>query len=191
MPHDDFHYVLYTVLSSPAFQQIAPLVFLILIPTLILFLNSHRHAISSAVLMVLESLAVILPWNWSDTSSTSSGSARKLRRKAHTRSRDDQVARTSSTGVLYPPLGVYFLTSISFTLSASHEGPNEGYYHGLVNISGTYCFMNSTMQVRRLSMSPIHTLISCPGHGVTSIPPATTRANSRQGRGPGRSHTCH
>ena len=113
MPHDDFHYVLYTVLSSPAFQQIAPLVFLILVPTLILFLNSHRHTISSAVLMVLESLAVILPWNWSDTTSTSSGSARKLRRKAHTRSRDDQVVRTSSTGAFHPPLGAHFLRFLS------------------------------------------------------------------------------
>ena len=30
---------------------------------------------------------------------------------------------------------------------------NDGYYPGLVNISGTYCFMNSTLQVRLQNLS--------------------------------------
>ena len=100
LSHDDFRYQLYRLLASPAFQQVAPLVILILVPTLVLFLNSHRHSIAATVLMVFDSLALILPWNWSDASSTGSGSSerRKLRRKHQTRSRDDQGSRTYSQG---------------------------------------------------------------------------------------------
>lgn len=32
--------------------------------------------------------------------------------------------------------------------SDSTKGSDDGHYPGLVNISGTYCFMNSTLQVR-------------------------------------------
>ena len=107
---DDVRYQLYVVLSSPAFQQIAPLVFLILVPTLILFLNSHRHSIVTVISMVFDTISNILPWNWNDASSTGSVSSRKLRRKAHTRSRDDQVAHTSSLGALHhsfsPPMAI-------------------------------------------------------------------------------------
>ena len=31
--------------------------------------------------------------------------------------------------------------------SVESNGTDDGYYPGLVNISGTYCFMNSTLQV--------------------------------------------
>ncbi|KAM5534438.1 hypothetical protein V8D89_011905 [Ganoderma adspersum] len=130
LSHDDFRYHLHSLLASPAFQQIAPLVFLLLIPTLVLVLNSQRHSIADAVSMVFESLAAVLPWNWNDTSSNGSGSSggRKLKRKQHARSRDDQIARTSSQ-------------------DSSYDSPSDdGYYPGLVNISGTYCFMNSTLQ---------------------------------------------
>ncbi|PIL37496.1 hypothetical protein GSI_01190 [Ganoderma sinense ZZ0214-1] len=136
LPHDDFRDHLYSLLASPAFQQIAPLVFLFLVPTLVLLLNSYRHSIS----MVFESFTAVLPWNWTDTSSNGSAGGRKLRRKQHARSRDDQVARTSSQ-------------------DSSYDSPSDdGYYPGLVNISGTYCFMNSTLQVRYFHPHFIHTL---------------------------------
>lgn len=32
--------------------------------------------------------------------------------------------------------------------SDTEKTGDDGYYPGLVNISGTYCFMNSTLQVR-------------------------------------------
>ncbi|KAJ3006555.1 hypothetical protein NUW54_g3893 [Trametes sanguinea] len=131
MLHYDFEHHAYVVLSSPAFQQIAPLVFLILVPTLVLALNSYRRSIAATILMVFESLAVIFPWNWADGSSSSGSSRTKLKRK-HGRTRDDQVARTGSQES--PPDSSY---------DASSE---DGYYPGLVNISGTYCFMNSTLQ---------------------------------------------
>lgn len=99
LSHDELRYQLYTILASPAFQQLAPLVILILIPTLVLFINSRRHSIAAAVFMVFDSLSLILPWNWSDTSAASvSSERRKLRRKQQVRSRDDQLARTSSQG---------------------------------------------------------------------------------------------
>ncbi|KAH9899484.1 hypothetical protein C8Q73DRAFT_680054 [Cubamyces lactineus] len=128
MLHHDFRYYVFQVLSSPAFQQIAPLVFLVLVPTLVLVVNSYRHSIAATVLMVFDSLAFILPWNWSDGSSSAAGSDRKKLKRRHVRTRDDQVARTSSQ-------------------ESSYDGSSEdGYYPGLVNISGTYCFMNSTLQ---------------------------------------------
>ena len=73
LSHDDFRYHLHSLLLSPAFQQIAPLVFLFLVPTLILLLNSQRHSIAASVSMVFESLAAVLPWNWNDASSNGSG----------------------------------------------------------------------------------------------------------------------
>lgn len=41
-----------------------------------------------------------------------------------------------------------FETIISKATSDASEGEKGSFYPGLVNISGTYCFMNSTMQVR-------------------------------------------
>lgn len=98
--HDDFRHYLYTVLASPAFQQIAPLVILLVVPTLVLVINSQRHTIVANVLMVFDALALILPWNWSDNASHGSASSerRKLKRKQHSRSRDDAVARTAGQG---------------------------------------------------------------------------------------------
>ncbi|KIM76341.1 hypothetical protein PILCRDRAFT_98727 [Piloderma croceum F 1598] len=86
--------------------------------------------------MVLESLGLGLPWNWtrangthhlsSSASSSSSvnGHERKKSKKKNVRSRVQQE------------LGV----------ANGHARPDDGYYPGLVNISGTYCFMNSTLQ---------------------------------------------
>ncbi|CDO69582.1 hypothetical protein BN946_scf184759.g22 [Trametes cinnabarina] len=131
MLHYGYRYYAYTVLSSPAFQQIAPLVFLVLVPTLVLFLNFYRRSIVATILMVFDSLALIFPWNWSDNSSSGSSSRTKLRRK-HVRTRDDQVARSESQG--------------NAPDSSYDDSSEDGYYPGLVNMSGTYCFMNSTLQ---------------------------------------------
>ncbi|TBU63315.1 hypothetical protein BD310DRAFT_627206 [Dichomitus squalens] len=97
LPHDDLRYQLHSLLASPAFQQIAPIVFLLLVPTLVIVLNSRRHSIAATVFMVFESLAAVLPWNWNDASPNGTGSSagRKLRRKAHGRTRDDHVGRAS------------------------------------------------------------------------------------------------
>ncbi|KAI0832795.1 hypothetical protein BC628DRAFT_1529088 [Trametes gibbosa] len=126
--HGDLEHIAYLVLSNPAFQQIAPLVFLVFVPTLVLVLNTYRHSIAATFSMVFDSLALILPWNWSDNSSSSNNADRKKLKRKHVRTRDEQAARPSGQ-------------------EKSYEGlPEDGHYPGLVNISGTYCFMNSTLQ---------------------------------------------
>ncbi|EPQ58915.1 cysteine proteinase [Gloeophyllum trabeum ATCC 11539] len=82
--------------------------------------------------MFLESLGLSFSWNSSSASSSSASSSdrRKLKKK-HVRTRADQLVANGS---------------------AKHDndqdiaGTEDGYYPGLVNISGTYCFMNSTLQ---------------------------------------------
>ncbi|KAI0355326.1 cysteine proteinase [Trametes cingulata] len=128
LQHPHFRYYAYAVLSDPVFQQVAPLVILILVPTLVLLLNSYRYSIAASASMVFDSLALIFPWNWTDGSSSSSGSDRKKLKRKHVRTRDDHVARTTSQDSTY------------------ESTSEDGYYPGLVNISGTYCFMNSTLQ---------------------------------------------
>lgn len=39
--------------------------------------------------------------------------------------------------------------------SDPEEDEDDGYYPGIVNISGTYCFMDSTLQVRIFFTSPV------------------------------------
>ncbi|EMD40387.1 hypothetical protein CERSUDRAFT_80061 [Gelatoporia subvermispora B] len=78
--------------------------------------------------MVLETLSLILPWNWFDTHSSSSHEKRKLKKKV-VRTRAEQLARD---GLSRP--------------EAEKGVADDGYYPGLVNLSGTYCFMNSTLQ---------------------------------------------
>ncbi len=154
--YDDLPHYLYTLLASPAFQQIAPLVIILVVPTLVLFINSHRHTVAANVLMVFDTLALILPWNWSENTSHGSGSSdrRKLKRKQHARSRDDQVARTSSQGT--QRMCALGEPAMNGALDSSYDSSSEdGYYPGLVNISGTYCFMNSTVQVSHLLVAAL------------------------------------
>ncbi|KAI0070591.1 cysteine proteinase [Panus rudis PR-1116 ss-1] len=77
--------------------------------------------------MVLDTLSLVLPWNWSfghDTSST-----RKNPRKKLVRTRAEQVGTNGDAAGL-----------------THARASDEGYYPGIVNISGTYCFMDSTLQ---------------------------------------------
>ncbi|KZP21563.1 cysteine proteinase [Athelia psychrophila] len=86
--------------------------------------------------MVFESLGLpfgaSMPWNWGSAAHASgSGHERKKSKKKHPRTRADQVAmngQASRDELLQDP------------------GVDDGHYPGLVNISGTYCFMNSTLQ---------------------------------------------
>ncbi|EGO02282.1 hypothetical protein SERLA73DRAFT_49623 [Serpula lacrymans var. lacrymans S7.3] len=81
--------------------------------------------------MVFEVLDSLLHWSWSYGSSTSTSSheSKKLKKK-HVRSRAEQIA----------------LNGYAKPGSTNGEEHVEGHYPGLVNISGTYCFMNSTLQ---------------------------------------------
>ncbi|KAI0677187.1 hypothetical protein C8Q78DRAFT_1001569 [Trametes maxima] len=146
LPHHDIRYYCYHIVSSPAFQQTAPLVFLILVPTLVLVANTYRHLIAATLSMVLESLSLILPWNWLDGSSSGGSDRRKLKRR-NIRARDEQVARTSSQGMSHSrSLSRSPVERTRHPDSTNDTSSGDGYYPGLVNISGTYCFMNSTLQ---------------------------------------------
>ncbi|KIK98299.1 hypothetical protein PAXRUDRAFT_31259 [Paxillus rubicundulus Ve08.2h10] len=81
--------------------------------------------------MVLESIGFVFPWNWgTNQSSPASPHETKKLRKKQARTRSEQL---EMNGYAKPDAGT------------RHEF-SEGYYPGLVNISGTYCFMNSTIQ---------------------------------------------
>ncbi|KAF8621911.1 hypothetical protein AX15_007406 [Amanita polypyramis BW_CC] len=130
--------VLVDLLSDPLVQQIAPLIVLLLTPAFVLLfaLRTEQQALVDRFVMGLEALSALAPWNW--LSSTGSGSNKGghhshqhhrhgTRKLLRTRA-DQQAARAN--GSARPDKYDEF----------------EGYYPGLVNISGTYCFMNSTLQ---------------------------------------------
>ncbi|TRM67481.1 hypothetical protein BD626DRAFT_478928 [Schizophyllum amplum] len=121
---DDSRAWLLAVAKTDAFQQLFPLAVVVLFPLLFVVVARVRWlALSSYIAMVFESL---MPWNWG--SGPSSGSSeRGVRRKHKTRGR-----RRSSTA--------------SDAAASETEGALDGHFPGLVNISGTYCYMNSTLQ---------------------------------------------
>ena len=67
--------------------------------------------------------------------------------------------------------------------------PDDGYYPGLVNISGTYCFMNSTLQVRSPFLSVLPSSCESIGPCLSVVSPTTYRCHTYQSRGVRRSHT--
>ncbi|EKM79828.1 hypothetical protein AGABI1DRAFT_106184 [Agaricus bisporus var. burnettii JB137-S8] len=106
------------ILHSDLFAQLAPILVLLLVPALALLATSNLD-------MGLDSIGLGLSSFFSSSKPsppTEHSSDRKHRR--HTRTRTDQRAQNGT------PL----------------RDPDDGYYPGLVNISGTYCFMNATLQ---------------------------------------------
>ncbi|KAL1672519.1 hypothetical protein EV122DRAFT_294823 [Schizophyllum commune] len=75
--------------------------------------------------MVFEGL---MPWNWGTGSAAGAGERGVRRRRKGKGTRRGSAA--SETG----------------TSGTDTDSPLDGYYPGLVNISGTYCYMNSTLQ---------------------------------------------
>ncbi|KZT06536.1 cysteine proteinase [Laetiporus sulphureus 93-53] len=127
---DAVQYLCLQLFSSPVFQQLFPFVVLFLIPALSLTLSAHRASLNTVYFMVLDALSAVLPWNWFDGHPGSSSSLeRRKSKKKHVRTRAEQSGQE-----------VHKLEPLS------NNGHNDGYYPGLVNISGTYCFMDSTLQ---------------------------------------------
>ncbi|KAG6860838.1 hypothetical protein C0995_006976 [Termitomyces sp. Mi166 len=117
--------------STDAFQQTAPLIVLILIPTIV-YLIITNHVVGSLYNDLRMSLYSYLPWNWAaggtvpSRESTRSTDKKKSRKAVRTKA--EQIAMNGISS------------------HSSESGTDDGYYPGLVNISGTYCFMNSTLQ---------------------------------------------
>lgn len=118
-----------TTTTSPDFalDQIAPLVLVLVIPLLVLY---GRNYLSEFAFHMITVASSALPWNWSSIYEHGSIIA-KPKKKPAIRTRAEQVAaRTDGRPVI----------------NDASEGGKGLFYPGLVNISGTYCFMNSTMQ---------------------------------------------
>ncbi|KAJ8487929.1 hypothetical protein ONZ45_g14147 [Pleurotus djamor] len=129
---DDLRVWLKQLVASNTFLQVAPFAVLFLFPLIVLRLIQPAQQlvflVTNTVVMVLESIG-ILPWNWgrsnSSPSSSRSPDKRKSKKKHHPRTRAEQLAMNKSE---------------------NETDDDADYYPGLVNISGTYCFMNSTLQ---------------------------------------------
>ncbi|KDQ64111.1 hypothetical protein JAAARDRAFT_27735 [Jaapia argillacea MUCL 33604] len=120
------------------------ILFVILVPTLVTALlttQQHRNRSSShysnlfldSLGMVFEALGFSFSWGSSSGSSTGSGSSserRKIKKKPP-RTRAEQMAGNGNGKDAAKEFVDY---------------DDAYYYPGLVNISGTYCFMNSTLQ---------------------------------------------
>ncbi|KAF9058191.1 hypothetical protein BJ165DRAFT_1605834 [Panaeolus papilionaceus] len=138
------------VLKSTLFQQIAPIIILFLIPTLVYFgvtlirrFDPLRLAfrLYQTLSMGLENLGISLPWLWSSSSGGTSGSLSSRKKKGRKRINSSSGAGTIRTHA------ERLAKEKKAAAGGSHsEGDDAYYYPGLVNISGTYCFMNSTLQ---------------------------------------------
>ena len=94
----NFHPVLTTyartILASPSFQQLAPLIIVFLVPLLVLSARTPAASLLRRFCMVFESLGLSSLWSWGG-SSQDSASPKKLKKK-HVRSRADQLAHTGT-----------------------------------------------------------------------------------------------
>ncbi|KAF8506064.1 hypothetical protein F5888DRAFT_1791978 [Russula emetica] len=108
-------------------DQLAPLVIVLVVPLLVLY---GRNYLSEFAFHMITVASSALPWNWSSIYEHASIIA-KPKKKPAVRTRTEQLAaRTDGRPVN----------------NDASEGEKGLFYPGLVNISGTYCFMNSTMQ---------------------------------------------
>ncbi|KAJ3965474.1 hypothetical protein EV361DRAFT_650116 [Lentinula raphanica] len=125
IPHEFGDFVL-QIITSNSFQQIFPLIVIFLVPfSVLLFARSSPRPLTRlsplfySSLMVLESLGIALPWNWGSSSSNNHTTKKKGKKRAVKSEKFELEPGQDACAVCYP---------------------------GLVNISGTYCFMNSTVQ---------------------------------------------
>jgi hypothetical protein len=133
-------------------EQLAPLIVLLFVPLLVLYGRNYFRQFAVHMLAVASSA---LPWNWSSIYEHGSVSP-EVNKKLPIRTRAEQLAaRTDgrSGGMYTSNLFISVRALAEYTPKLSPHGTSEGekglFYSGLVNISGTYCFMNSTMQVRQ------------------------------------------
>lgn len=114
------------LLASPALQEFLPFLILFAVPSFVLLARAPAAYLLRTLTMFFDSLVSL--WSRSPSSSGSSTSSRKLKKKG-VRTRAEQQAQQNG-----------------------HADPKrdmsteDGYYPGIVNISGTYCFMDSTLQ---------------------------------------------
>ena len=138
---------------TDAFQQLFPLVVVVGFP--LLFLAFPWRALSNYIAMVFEGL---MPWNWGTGSAAGAGERRVRRRRKGKGTRRGSAASetgTSETGACWNGRSL-----LEADGAVDTDSPLDGYYPGLVNISGTYCYMNSTLQVRSAAHPPVRSLLT-------------------------------
>ena len=144
------------LVSSIPWEQILPLLFVFVLAPL-LALGTYRKAGSTLpwlVAMLFENLGIGVAWSWLyNHDAPPSTRGKKSSRKKHLRRADQVAAKPDSK-----PSHIRIVCAIVIFSPGIHE--NEGYYPGLVNISGTYCFLNSTLQVCCFSVTTFG-VISC------------------------------
>jgi hypothetical protein len=175
-------------------DQLAPLVIVLVVPLLVLY---GRNYLSEFAFHMITVASSALPWNWSSIYEHGSIIA-KPKKKPAVRTRAEQLAaRTDGRPGASPVKHCYCFaetdseTIISEVKNDASEGEKGLFYPGLVNISGTYCFMNSTMQVRPalhpVLFVPVDTKPCHPaciiGTRLSIIPTTAHRRHSRQSRG--------
>ncbi|KAJ7455772.1 hypothetical protein FB451DRAFT_1099175 [Mycena latifolia] len=129
--------------SAAVLAQILPLVALILFPALALkllaFARPRVHNFTMA-------LGALFPWNWGSPHGHESVKEREHAKKRRVRTRAEQLQEKNG-------LNKNEKTEIPLDLDADVIFP------GLVNMSGTHCFMNSTLQaLASLSALPAYLL---------------------------------
>ena len=110
--------------------------------------------------MGIESWGFSLPWLWSSSSDSSNSRRKSKRKNSQSGATGSKAPRNHTEQIALNAVGENDASGISSLLSiiplkygiqtdksSESEWDNALYYPGLVNISGTYCFMNSTLQV--------------------------------------------
>jgi ubiquitin carboxyl-terminal hydrolase 1 len=145
------------IVASTPWEQILPLLIVFILAPLLALGTYHRagSAFPWLVAMLFENLGLGFVWSWVyNHDAPSSTRAKKSSRKKHMRRADQVAAKPESK----PPRRTHVCMRATL-IFVPGINENERYYPGLVNISGTYCFLNSTLQV--CSVVATATLNSC------------------------------
>jgi ubiquitin carboxyl-terminal hydrolase 1 len=135
--HKDVRTALLEILKSPIFLQLFPFIVLFGAPIVVVLFVSTVRA------MVFDGWSLWPFGSSSPSSSASSGSSSDRRKERKLRKhRNSNVAEQGASSEPRCTLSTY-----DVSLDSNSIIGNGSYYPGLVNISGTYCFMNSTIQV--------------------------------------------
>ncbi|TFK18075.1 cysteine proteinase [Coprinopsis marcescibilis] len=145
---DEFRLWVIEFVTSDLFKQVAPLLVLLVVPALVLLgVKTARRSSGLSALFALGfglimGLENYLPWFWG--SSGGSGKEKSPKSKRKTGKNSSEKAGPIRTRAEQ-------LSAMNGTADPEKDGDSDsdsedGYFPGLVNISGTYCFMNSTLQ---------------------------------------------
>ncbi|TFY55735.1 hypothetical protein EVG20_g9207 [Dentipellis fragilis] len=125
IPESLVHFVA-ALAADPVVQQLVPLIVVLAVPLLVFASRSQLHSLLWSISLLVPHLGTMLPWNWYSGHQLSEKHKGK---KKHVRTRADQLAR-----------------KVAVQDEKVEVDDDVAYYPGLVNVSGTYCFMDSTVQ---------------------------------------------